>query len=235
MNKFVEFDQYSEDLLLAQYDVSNIISHELMKGEVREDFLVSILGTCSESRPIIVKGTISDGDLDAGQLDFILCRPHAHVRRIGNSAFVEKRDALCVIEIKGNCTGTDLREAAQRAKRIQGIAGEDAPLFGVICYKLDLQEKTVLSRFGHRFDTATRSYFDNASFSGESPTDWHQLDYPELDFFVSLEEDKKIFLRRYQLSPGVHRFFRSVRSPVISEVFGLIRSLWVGAHQTASA
>ena len=40
--KFAEFDQYSEDLLMAQYDVSDIISHELMKGEIREDFLIRI-------------------------------------------------------------------------------------------------------------------------------------------------------------------------------------------------
>lgn len=29
--RFDEFDQYSENLLMAQYDVSEIISHELMK------------------------------------------------------------------------------------------------------------------------------------------------------------------------------------------------------------
>ena len=33
-----ELDQYSENMLMAQYEISNIIQHELMKGEVREDF-----------------------------------------------------------------------------------------------------------------------------------------------------------------------------------------------------
>lgn len=50
--KFTEFDQYSEDMLTAQYDVSEIISHELMKGEVREDFLISTLESCSEPKRI---------------------------------------------------------------------------------------------------------------------------------------------------------------------------------------
>ena len=64
--KFAEFDQYSEDMLMAQYDISEIISHELMKGEVREDFLISTLESCSEPKPFLVKGTLSDGAADAG-------------------------------------------------------------------------------------------------------------------------------------------------------------------------
>ena len=109
--KFAEFDQYSEDLLMAQYDVSEIITHQLMKGEVREDFLISTLESCSDPKPKLVKGTISDGQHDAGQLDIILCRPFAHLRHIGTQCFVEKNDALCVIEVKGNCTGRDLKKA----------------------------------------------------------------------------------------------------------------------------
>jgi hypothetical protein len=61
--KFAEFDQYSEDLLMAQYDVSEIISHELMKGEIREDFLINTLASCSDPRPYFVKGTLSDETL----------------------------------------------------------------------------------------------------------------------------------------------------------------------------
>ena len=53
--KFDEFDQYSEDMLLAQYEISEIINHELMKGEVREDFLKSTLESCSEPKPLFSK------------------------------------------------------------------------------------------------------------------------------------------------------------------------------------
>ena len=47
MTLFAEFDLYSENLLMAQYEVSDIISHELTKGEIREDFLISVLKSCS--------------------------------------------------------------------------------------------------------------------------------------------------------------------------------------------
>ena len=57
-SKFDEFDLYSENLLLAQHDVSEIISHELMMGEVREDFLITVLESCYEPPPTLVRGTL---------------------------------------------------------------------------------------------------------------------------------------------------------------------------------
>jgi len=37
MKYFDEFDEYIEKLLLVQFDASEIIKHNLTKGEVRED------------------------------------------------------------------------------------------------------------------------------------------------------------------------------------------------------
>ena len=229
--KFDEFDQYSEDMLMAQYDVSEIISHELMKGEVREDFLISTLESCSDPKPKLVKGTISDGTDDAGQLDIILCRPFAHLRVVGSQCFVLKDDALCVIEVKGNCTGRDLARAEAKAKTIQNLQGQRSPLYGVVCYKAALEQKTIMSRFGYSFDSGTKTYFDNATIPNEAASDWRKIDYPNLDFFVSLEDDKKVFLRRYEVEPGKYRFIRTVRAPLIKELFSMMRSLWLPANQ----
>lgn len=232
--KFDEFDQYSEDLLMAQYDVSEIITHELMKGEVREDFLITTLESCcSDPKPKLVKGTISDGQDDAGQLDIILCRPFAHLRNIGTQCFVAKDDALCVIEVKGNCRGTDLNKAEAKAAVIQGLQGQRSPQYGVVCYKVALELKTIMGRFGYTYDSATNTFFDNATVPNEIEANWRSIHYPNLDFFVSLEEGKKIFLRKYELSPGKFRFVRAVQSPLIKELFSMMRSLWIPANQTA--
>ena len=232
--KFAEFDQYSEDLLMAQYDVSEIISHELMKGEIREDFLITTLASCSEPSPYFVKGTLSDGNNDAGQLDVILCRPHSHLRKLGGQCFIAKGDALCVIEVKGNCTGKDLKKAATKSVTIRNLQGEGMPLYGVICYKVALDMKTIMNRFGYHFDSTNNTYFDSATVPNEAEANWRKIEYPELDFFVSLEEDKKVFLRKYELSLGNHRFVRSVRSPLIQEVFSMMRGLWIPANQAPS-
>lgn len=229
--KFDEFDQYSEDMLMAQYDVSNIISHELMKGEIREDFLITTLESCSEPKPYLVKGTLSDGEHDAGQVDIILCRPHSHLRKLGTQCLVSKNDALCVIEVKGNCTGSDLKKAVLKVVKIHNLQGQTSPLCGVICYKADLELKTIMNRFGYSFDGDNNTYFDNATIPKEAEADWRKIEYPELDFFVSLEEDKKVFLRKFEIAPGKFRFVRSVRSPLIQELFLMMRSLWVPANQ----
>ncbi len=231
-NKFVEFDQYSENLLLAQYDVSEIISHELQKGEVREDFLISTLVLCSDPQPHFVKGTVSDGNNDAGQLDIILCRPHAYIRRMGNQCIVQKTDALCVIEVKGNCTGRDLSKAVKTAVKLRNLLGQPNPLYGVIAYKVQLDLRTIMNRFGYSFDKVNNTYYDNATIPNEAEKDWRAIQYPDLDFFVSLEEDKKVFLRKYALSPGKYRFSRLVSDPLIQDVFSMIRGLWIPANQT---
>lgn len=225
--KFDEFDQYSENLLLGQYEISEIISHELMKGEVREDFLISTLESCSDPKPKFVKGTVSDGVNDAGQLDIILCRPNSFIRRLGSQCYIEKKDSLCVVEVKGNCTGRDLKRAEEKAKTIQALQGEEAPLYGIVCYRVDLAELTVMNRFGYSFDRATNTYFDNATIQNESERDWRDLEYPNLDFFVSLEGEKKIFLRRYDIAPGKRRFIRLTTTPLIKELFSLMRGLWL--------
>jgi hypothetical protein len=228
--KFAEFDQYSENMLMAQHDVSNIISHELMKGEIREDFLISTLESCSVPKPYFVKGTLSDGDTDAGQLDIILCRPYAHVRKLGQQCLVSKDDALCVVEVKGNCTGADLQKAIKKAKDIRGIQGQTTPLYGIICYRTALGLKTIMKRFGYSYDSANNTYFDNATIPKEKERHWQKIQYPELDFFVSLEEDKKIFLRKYKLPSGKYRYIRSTEIPLIKAVFSMMRGLWVPAH-----
>lgn len=229
--RFDEFDQYSENLLLAQYDVSEIISHELMKGEVREDFIIDVLKSCSDPAPNLVKGTVSDGTNDAGQLDIILLKPYAHPRRVGTQYFVAKEDALCILEVKGNCRGKDLKKANLTAEKIRNLQGDVNPLYGVICYKVELQEKTILKRFGFSFDSSTQTYFDRANVPNEDEDSWQKLEYPNLDFFISIGESDKMFLRKYEPITGKSRFYRNLNIPLIQEVFSLIRGLWIESNR----
>jgi hypothetical protein len=229
--KFDEFDQYSENMLMAQYEISDIISHELMKGEVREDFLKSTLESCSEPKPLFFKGTISDGTSDAGQLDLILCRPFCNPRRMGSQCLIDKNDALCIIEVKGNCTGQDLKDADNKASTISNLDGNSVPLYGVICYKLALKENTILQRFGLSYDKITDTYYDNARNPNEDESNWSDITYSHLDFFISLEDGKKEFLRKYQLKPGVYRFIRYINPPIMKQVFLMMNSLWREANQ----
>jgi hypothetical protein len=235
MRIFDEFDHYSENMLMGQYEISEIISHELMKGEVREDFLISTLESCSEPKPILVKGTIADDNADAGQLDIVLCKPNPHLRRMGTQCLIEKRDSLCVIDVKGNCTGQDLKGAELKAARIKTLEGDQSPECGLVCYKVALQERTIMNRFGYSLDAETGTYFDAATVPNTSQADWGRIEYPNVDFFISLEEDKKIFLRKYELRPGLFRYVRYTSTPLIKDLFRMVRSLWIATETEPNA
>lgn len=165
--------------------------------------------------------------------DFVIidCPPSLGIRKLGQQCFVAKEDALCVIEVKGNCTGKDLKKAVKKADTIKKLKGKTTPLYGVICYKVALDIKTIMKRFGYSLDSANNTYYDSATIPKETKANWAKIRYPELDFFVSVEGGKKLFLRRYEHSPSVYRFARGVRSPLIQEVFSMIRGLWLPANQ----
>jgi hypothetical protein len=87
-----------------------------------------------------------------------------------------------------------------------------------------------MNRFGYSFDCANQTFYDNATIPNEVEVNWRKIEYLDLDFFVSLEYDKKVFLRKYEIAPGKHRFIRSVQSPLIKDVFSMMRGLWIPAH-----
>ncbi len=211
---FDEFDQYSQDLLLAQYNVANIIQHELIKGEVREDFLIYLLETGFDPSPSFHKGTISDGNDQAGQIDIMLCRPHSQIRKLGTQAVLRPDDCLCALEVKGNATGNDIRMFDRRSQRIKQMRATRYPLCGIFCYKVDLVEKTILNRFGFDFANNTQTYFDNEV----AP---RNIEYPNIDFFVSLDPRCQLFLRKNTNG----RFLRILEYPILKNVFSVIESL----------
>lgn len=92
-----------------------------------------------------------------------------------------------------------------------------------------------MKRFGYSYDGVNQTFFDNATIPHETEENWSALGYPDLDFFVSLEDTKKVFLRRYERIPGKFRFIRTVQSPLIGQLFVMARSLWVPAHQAPAA
>ncbi len=208
---FNEFNQYSENLLLAQYDVSNIIKHELIKGEVREDFLIDVLKSRFTPAPSFFKGTISDGTVQAGQIDIMLCKPNTQIFKLGSQVIINPDTCLCLIEVKGNARGNDIREFNSKISKIKNMKAAEYPLFGIFCYKVNLLPKTILNRFGFTFSEKMDTYHD----------DGRQITYPEIDFFVSLDEREPLFLRK---KPD-GRFVQLVKFPIIQNVFELIQSL----------
>ena len=55
MESFEQYHHYSQNLLLAQHEVSEIIKHNLTRGEVREDFIIQYLNTLLSDKNFLEK------------------------------------------------------------------------------------------------------------------------------------------------------------------------------------
>lgn len=234
MESFEQYYHYSQNLLLAQHEVSEIIKHTLTRGEVREDFIIQYLTKSIQNcQAFLKRGFINLGDIDqSGQADILLVKEFAEIIDLGNrgNVIVNPEDCLMMVEVKSTLTGSYLNELNIEAQRIK--AANPNIVCGMFAYKSELEKKTIMTRCGYDFDSDTRTYFD--SVREPSP-----IYYPYIDFILLLdkveggesEEDlemqgrNQLFMRK-----GLEindRYFKGIYDPVIRNLVGLVRSLLI--------
>jgi len=225
MSNFTEFYDYTENLVWAQYTVSNIINHELTKGEVREEFVIDAIQKGFGNTINLKRGFLQVGDDQSNQMDILLLKRNAHVMNIGNQTIVHPDNCLMVLEVKGNATGTDMKEYNDKIAKVKAMEADSYPLFGLFCYKIKLTEKTIMNRFGFNYDGSTNSYLDE--FNLANHISGSPIDYPNIDFIISIETDeadesKQVYMRRNEITG---RYIRSADFPVMKNLYLLTRSL----------
>lgn len=234
METFEQYHHYSQNLLLAQHEVSGIIKHNLTRGEVREDFIIQYLTKsiqgCAE---FLKRGFINLGEAEqSGQADILLVKRFAELVDIGNrdNVIVNPDDCLMVIEVKSTLTGTYLNAFNTEAKIIK--EPNPSVVCGMFAYKSELEKKTIMKRCGHNYNSETKTYFDSVKVP--LPTF-----YPYIDFILLLdkveehetEEDLEIqgrnqlFMRKSVEIDA--RYFKGTYAPVIRNLVGLVRSLLI--------
>lgn len=234
MEPFEQYHHYSQNLLLAQHEVSEIIKHSLTRGEVREDFIIQYLTKsiqgCAE---FLKRGFVNLGeDEQSGQADILLVKQFAELVDIGNrdNVIVNPEDCLMIIEVKSTLTGTYLNDFNNEAKKIK--EANPNVVCGMFAYKADLEKKTLMKRCGHDYDSETKTYFDSEKVP--LPTF-----YPYIDFILLLdkveeseiEEDlemqgrNQLFMRKSVEIEA--RYFKGTYDPVIRNLVGLVRSLLI--------
>ncbi len=232
MEPFDQYHHYSQNLLLAQHEVSEIIKHNLTRGEVREDFIIQYLCKSIQGcEDFLKRGFINLGEEEqSGQADILLVKRFAETIDLGSrgNVIVNPDDCHMVIEVKSTLTGTYLNDFNSEAKRIKE-ANSDI-VCGMFAYKADLEKKTIMNRCGYDFDSETKTYFD----SEREPL---ATFYPYIDFILLLdkveenesEEDlemqgrNQLFLRKNIEKDA--RYFKGTFDPVIRNLVGLIRSI----------
>lgn len=230
MESFDQYHQYSQNLLLAQHDVSEIIKHALTRGEVREDFIIQYLCKSIQGcEKFLRRGFVNLGEEEqSGQADILVIKEYAEIIDLGSrgNVIVNPEDCLMVIEVKSTVTGTYLNDLNCEAKALK--QANSNIVCGMFAYKSELEKRTIMNRFGHDYNPEIQTFFD--SLEDPLPTF-----YPYIDFILLLDkvegsdEDfelqgrSQIFLRK-----GLEidaRYFKGTYDPAIRNLVGLVRGL----------
>jgi len=225
MTAFTEFYNYTENLIKAQYQVSEIIRHELTKGEVREEFVVEAIQKGFSNDIKLSRGFLQVGEEQSNQMDILLLKNRVHIANIGTQVIVNPEDCHLVIEVKGNALGRDFRDFNNKIERIKEMESDSIPLFGMFCYQIQLTERTIMNRFGFNYDTETDSFYDQ--FNQDENIPGLRLHYPNIDFLINVEVNeegicKELYLRKNE---ATGRYIKSVEYPVMKNVFSLTRGI----------
>lgn len=234
MESFDQYHHYSQNLLLAQHEVSEIIKHNLTRGEVREDFIIQYLNKSIQGcEGFLKRGFINLGkEEQSGQADILLVKQFAELIDLGNrgNVIVNPEDCLMMVEVKSTLTGTYLHELNAEAQRIKTV--NPNIICGMFAYKSEMEKRTIMKRCGHDYDTDTKTYFD----SKKEPS---PIFYPFIDFVLLLDkiqgdesEEELEMQGRNQLfmRKGLQieeRYFKGTYDPVIRNLVGLVRSLLI--------
>ncbi len=140
------FAQYYEDLLRAQYKVSQIVQQNLPKGTIREDFLRELVLKRKESLRA-KKGMVAMSSKQSGECDLIFYDSSATINPIGDQVMIEPRHCKLVLEVKSNAKGSDFKKTNNNFKKIKEIDPENKPFCGLFCYNTATEKKDYLEEF----------------------------------------------------------------------------------------
>ena len=170
------FAQYYEDLLRAQYRVSEFVQQHLPRGTIREDFLRDLVLKRKESLRG-KKGLVAKNGMQSGECDLIFHEISATTTPLGDQIMIEPRHCKLALEVKSNATGNDIKKTNKNFEKIKTIDPDIKPLCGLFCYNATLEKKTILNRFGWTYDKDLESWKENIALG---------IEYPHIDFIVCI-------------------------------------------------
>jgi len=212
--------QYYEDLLQAQYKVSEFVQQQLPRGTIREDFLRDLVLRRKETLRA-KKGIVSINGFQSGECDLIFYDISAITTQIGDQIIIEPKHCKMILEVKSNATGIDIKKTNENFNKIKAIDNSYKPFCGLFCYNSSINKETVLNRFGWSFDKEVQAWIETLN-----PC----LEYPNIDFIVciaSLEEDASCMGKQFFLikDDASGRFVLRQEYPIIKNFFGVTDNL----------
>jgi hypothetical protein len=172
-----QIDIYLQNVLTAQYEVSNDINHELTKGELREEFVKWIVS--GEYPNLILKsGIVVCDEWQSSQNDFLWLKNNA---RVGHLNVYDVNDISLVMEIKSNVQASEIAALNMNASLLKERCEDKEHLrIGMFCYGSHAKKQTVINKFGFQYEKDIDAY---KQYKYECDL------YHNIDFFFSLDID----------------------------------------------
>lgn len=203
-----EINNYDEMMLRLQFEISEIFSHQLTKGEAREDFLKEYMMKKAQSIKI-VKGSIFHNDSQSTQLDIIICDQNSVLNTYGNQTLIDADYCKTIVEVKSRLKKEYLNDLAQVSYKIKKMNSKTK--IGIFSYCLGQSRNSIIKHFGYIYDKDLDMYeYDDTCISNE---------YKMIDFIVCIDEvDEFVIIKE-------NEEFRLCRDkPVIKYLWPLIKN-----------
>ena len=211
-----EMDLYLQEMLALQYKASDGITNKPTKGSLREEFIKKLV-LDDHPRLFLKTGILIDDEWQSTQGDFIWLKRDG---RIGNMSVYELHDCNLFMEIKSSAKHSEFMDLNTVSEEIHRRAIEKNPehhiLTGMFCYSTEASEKTVLRKFGFKYDKELQGYLN---YDAEKDI------FKEIDFLVSLNisednEASPYMVKRdffgncvlYNNNPIINNFFNYFKS-----------------------
>lgn len=207
-----QFQVYIEELLRVQFEASDMFEHNPTKGSIREEFLKNEIS--KQYKMIDCRtGAIVNGNYQSSQIDIIVTKLNARDMPMGGQSLVDVSDAKLAIEVKSCAEKKHLDELQETAAKLKSQGGNSGLKVGLFCYSYDVQEKTMLKRFGYKFDKELDQYNYHKSLD----KDYRDIDFviciskdedrPDSDFYIAKDKIEDSFML-FKKEPVSQYFFR---------------------------
>lgn len=207
-----EINVYKERLLQMQFEISELISHELTKGEVREDFIKKTIKENINDIQLL-KGIVTSEKYQSPQIDLIIPLKNAVLNRMGDHCIIDVNDVKFIFEIKSNLKIKHIDKIENILKIVKcknvNIKG------GIICYKVDCTEKYLLKKFGYNYDKELDCYYRSSDCL-----------YNNIDYIISFDPNKEFILVKNILGD----FSLNKKIPIIKDFFRIFNNSEVSSQ-----
>ena len=173
-----ELNFYDEKMLRLQYEISECFSHQLTKGEIREEFIKEYIKNKTGNDKIL-KGAIYKGIKESTQLDIIICNNNVIYNKCGSHYLIDAEDCKIVFEIKSKLNNEYLKKLSKVSKNIKMMNSKIK--VGMFAYCLGQGHKSILEKFGYKYDQKLEMYeYDTKNILRE---------YKYIDYVVCIDEN----------------------------------------------